>query len=161
RAHLAPNDHGREPSVVLAVEDNKPPIRPTVCGAAAAARGSPFVVDRLPPRNRPLGTIGHEQQCPSPPPAAMSVAQVPSMQTSKEFQRCAGCGFDRVSSIEIRCESELLVCSACLECGRTSWSHDGEPSSTDDVLPTVERFWQVPTPRRPRRRANQPRAAVY
>jgi hypothetical protein len=49
-----------------------PSISPTERGVAA--RGTSLALDRLPPEHGPLGTIGHEQQCPSPPPAMRSVA---------------------------------------------------------------------------------------
>jgi hypothetical protein len=70
--------------------------------------------------------------------------------TTDEIQRCEECGMHGLSSIEIKSKGEVLVCSACLSCGRTSWSHDGSDSSADDVMSTVVRFWQIPTPRRPR-----------
>jgi ribosome-binding protein aMBF1 (putative translation factor) len=62
---------------------------------------------------------------------------------------------DRLSHTEIKFGSEVLVCSACLACGRTSWSHDGSPESTEDMLATLERFWRMPWMRRPRKATKQ------
>lgn len=70
---------------------------------------------------------------------------------TNEIRHCTECDLDGLSSIEIKSNEEVLVCSACLSCGSTSWSHDGSDTSAEDVKSAVVRLWQIPTPRRRRR----------
>jgi hypothetical protein len=78
------------------------------------------------------------------------------MQTTMSLQQCPECQTAGLSHIEIKVASEVLVCSPCLGCGRTSWSHDGQPTTTEDILSTVGRFWQMPWTRRSRNGPKQP-----